>query len=424
MTIDFTLTPELEAIRLRVREFVDDVVKPGEKAMDEAAKQVDTTAADGKANRREYLKVLNGMRAQARDAGLWLPQMPKEWGGMGLGHVELAMVQAEAAKAYYGPFVLNCQAPDEGNMHTLLHWATDAQKEKYLRPLCDGTQMSCFAMTEPEVAGSDPTLIRTTAVQDGEEWVLNGHKWFISNARRATFAILVARTGPSRDADDPDLPQAANTAFLVDLPSDGWNRVREVETMHGSSGHSEIVIEDLRVPAANMLGGRGQGHLLGQYRLGPARLAHCMRWIAQAETALDMMVDRSLNRYSHGSILAEKQGIQWMIADSTMELYQSKLMVLHAAYRIDHGLDFKSEVSMAKHFVANMLGRVIDRSIQVHGALGYSTDTPLAHMYQHARWARFADGADEVHQMRIAQRTIAAYRDHGSTRTATGDLPV
>jgi acyl-CoA dehydrogenase len=173
-----------------------------------------------------------------------------------------------------------------------------------------------------------------------------------------------------------------------------------------------------------MLGGRGQGHLLGQYRLGPARLAHCMRWIAQAETALDMMVDRSLNRFSHGSMLAEKQGVQWMIADSTMELYQAKLMVLHAAYRIDNKLDFKSEVSMAKHFVANMLGRVIDRSIQVHGALGYSTDTPLAHMFQHARWARFADGADEIHQMRIAQRTIAAYRDTGSTRLGTGDLPI
>ena len=338
---------------------------------------------------------------------------------MGLGHVELAMVQAEAAKAYYGPFVMNCQAPDEGNMHTLLHWATEEQKEKYLRPLCEGMAMSCFAMTEPEVAGSDPTLIRTTAVQDGEEWVINGHKWFISNARRASFAILVCRT-----EDNPDLPQAANTAFLVDIPSEGWNRVREVETMHGGTGHSEIVIEDLRVPDANMLGGRGQGHLLGQYRLGPARLAHCMRWIAQAETALDMMVDRSLNRYAHGSMLAEKQGIQWMIADSTMELYQAKLMVLHAAYRIDHGLDFKSEVSMAKHFVANMLGRVIDRSIQVHGALGYSTDTPLAHMFQHARWARFADGADEVHQMRIAQRTISAYRDTGTTKRATGDLPI
>jgi acyl-CoA dehydrogenase len=194
--------------------------------------------------------------------------------------------------------------------------------------------------------------------------------------------------------------------------------------MHGSTGHSEILIEDLRVHDDQMLGGRGQGHLLGQARLGPARLAHCMRWIAQAETALDMMVDRSLNRFSHGSILAEKQGVQWMIADSAMELYQCKLMVLHAAYKIDNGEDFKSEVSMAKHFVANSLNRIIDRAIQVHGALGYSTDTPLAGMYQHARWARFADGADEIHQMRIAQRTIAAYKDHGTTKAATGDLPI
>ena len=273
-------------------------------------------------------------------------------------------------------------------------------------------------MTEPEVAGSDPTLIRTNAYQDGEEWVINGHKWFISNAHRASFAILIART-----EEDPEIPQAANTAFLVDIPSEGWTEVRQIETMHGGTGHSEILIEDLRVHESQMLGGRGQGHLLGQYRLGPARLAHCMRWIAQAETALDMMVDRSLNRYAHGSLLAEKQGIQWMIADSAMELYQAKLMVLHAAYKIDRGDDFKGEVSMAKHFVANMLGRVIDRSIQVHGALGYSTDTPLAHMYQHARWARFADGADEVHQMRIAQRTIAAYKDTGSTNAATGALP-
>jgi acyl-CoA dehydrogenase len=315
--------------------------------------------------------------------------------------------------------VFNCQAPDEGNMHTLLHWGTDEQKETYLRPLCDGTTWSCFAMTEPEVAGSDPTLIQTKAYQDGDEWVINGHKWFISNAHRATFAILIART-----EDDPDLPQAANTAFIVDLPQEGWTEVRQIETMHGGTGHSEILIEDLRVNQSQMLGGRGQGHLLGQYRLGPARLAHCMRWIAQAETALDMMVDRSLNRYAHGSLLAEKQGIQWLIADSAMELYQAKLMVLHAAYKIDRQEDFSAEVSMAKHFVANMLNRVIDRSIQVHGALGYSTDTPLAHMYQHARWARFADGADEVHQMRIAQRTIAAYTSHGTTKAATGNLPI
>ena len=409
MAIDFSFPPELEEIRVRVRTFIEEVVKPGEAKI----------GSPEELDRSEYINILFGMRREAQAAGLWLPHMPTEWGGMGLGHVELAMVQAEAAKSYYGPFVLNCQAPDEGNMHTLLHWATDEQKEKYLRPLCDGLAMSCFAMTEPEVAGSDPTLIKTTAVQDGDEWVANGHKWFISNARRAKFAILICRT-----EDNPDLPQAANTAFIVDLPSDGWNRVREIETMHGATGHSEIVIEDLRIPKENMLGGRGQGHLLGQYRLGPARLAHCMRWISQAETALDLMVARSLERYSHGSVLAEKQGIQWMIADSSMEIYQSKLMVLHAAFLIDKGADFKSEVSMAKHFVANMLNRVIDRSIQVHGALGYSTDTPLAHMYQHARWARFADGADEIHQMRIAQRTIAAYRDHGSTRTATGDLPL
>jgi acyl-CoA dehydrogenase len=409
MAIDFTLSPELEEIRVRVRAFVNEVVKPGELQLAELRDE----------DRGEYLNILIGMRKKASAAGLWMPHMPKAWGGMGLGHVQLAMVQAEAAKASYGPWVLNCQAPDEGNMHTLLHWGTPEQKEKYLKPLCDGTAMSCFAMTEPEVAGSDPTLIKTTAVQDGDEWVANGHKWFISNARRAKFAILICRT-----EDNPDLPQAANTAFIVDLPSDGWNRVREVETMHGATGHSEIVIEDLRIPAENMLGGRGQGHMLGQYRLGPARLAHCMRWISQAETALDLMVGRSLERYSHGSVLAEKQGIQWMIADSSMEVYQAKLMVLHAAYLIDSGADFKSEVSMAKHFVANMLGRVIDRSIQVHGALGYSTDTPLAHMYQHARWARFADGADEIHQMRIAQRSIAAYRDHGTTHSATGNLPI
>jgi len=416
MAIDFSLSPDLEAIRARVRGFIDEVVRPTEQRIDDGRLR-DT-------DKRAYYGELLGMRAAARGAGLWLPHMPAEWGGMGLGHVELAMVQAEAAKSSFGPWVLNCQAPDEGNMHTLLHWGTDAQKEKYLRPLCEGTAMSCFAMTEPEVAGSDPTLIRTSGYQDGDEWVISGHKWFISNAHRATFAILIVRT-----EDNPDIPQAANTAFIVDLPSDGWTEVRQIETMHGGTGHSEILIEDLRVHADQMLGGRGQGHLLGQYRLGPARLAHCMRWIAQAETALDMMVDRSLNRFSHGSLLAEKQGIQWLIADSAMELYQAKLMVLHAAYKVDakqrdDSVDFTAEVSMAKHFVANMLNRVIDRAIQVHGALGYSTDTPLAHMYQHARWARFADGADEVHQMRIAQRTIGAYTSDGSTRRATGNLPI
>jgi acyl-CoA dehydrogenase len=408
MAIDFTFPPDIEELRLKVRRFIEEVVRPREAKIGER-----------EGDRRFLVKNIIDMRVAAKDWGLWLPHMPKEYGGMGVGHVAMAAVSAEAAKSAFGPYALNAQAPDEGNMHTLLHWATDAQKEKYLRPLCEGMVRSCFAMTEPEVAGSDPTLIQTRAVRDGDAWVVNGHKWFISGASGAAFAILIART-----EDDPSIPQAANTAFLVDLPSPGWNVVRDVLTMAGHHNHAEIRIENLRVPKENMLGGRGQGHLLGQVRLGPARLAHCMRWIGQAEMALDMMVDRALNRFAHGSLLADKQGIQWMIADSAIELYQGKLMVLHAAYKIDRGEDFRSEVSMTKHFVANALNRIIDRAIQVHGALGYSLDTPLARMALHARWARFADGADEVHQWRIAERTIAAYKKERSTRWATGGLPL
>jgi len=406
MAIDFSFPPELELLRHKVREFVDTVVRPTEEAMDES-------------NRDELVAGIIKIRKAAHEWGLWLPHMPEEYGGMGLGHVAMAAVSAEAAKARFGPFALNAQAPDEGNMHTLLHWATEEQKETYLRPLCEGRLRSCFAMTEPEVAGSDPTLIQTRAVRDGDEWVIDGHKWFISGARGAKLAILIART-----ETDPEIPQAANSAFLVDLPAEGWEIVRDVETMSGGHNHCEIRISGLRVPNDRMLGGPGQGHLLGQARLGPARLAHCMRWIGQAEIALDLMVDRSTKRFAHGSLLSEKQGIQWMISDSAIELYQAKLMVLHAAYKIDAKQDFKSEVSMAKHFVANTLNRIVDRAIQVHGALGYSTDTPLAQMATQARWARFADGADEVHRWRIAERTIQAYQREGSTRTATGDLPL
>jgi len=408
MAIDFSFPPELEELRAKVRRFVAEVVRPAEALIQER-----------EGDRRFLVEQVVAMRQAAQEWGLWLPHMPKEYGGMGLGHVAMASVSAEAAKSGFGPFALNAQAPDEGNMHTLLHWANEEQKKRYLVPLCKGIVRSCFAMTEPEVAGSDPTLIQTRAVLDGDDWVINGHKWFISGARGAKFAILIARS-----EDDPEIPQAGNSAFLVDLPAEGWEVVRDVATMSGSHNHCEIRIENLRVPKANLLGGRGQGHLLGQARLGPARLAHCMRWLGQAEIALDMMVDRALKRYAHGSLLAEKQGIQWMIADSAMELYQCKLMILHAAYKIDKGEDFRSEVSMTKHFVANSLGRIVDRAIQVHGALGYSTDTPLASMAQHARWARFADGPDAVHQWRIAQRTIDAYKRDGSTAAATGGLPL
>jgi acyl-CoA dehydrogenase len=409
MAIDFSFPEEVELVRHKVREFIEKVVQPAEHEIE---------AHEG--DRKVLVEQVIRMRKAAQEWGLWLPHMPAEYGGMGLGHVAMAAVSAEAAKSRFGPFALNAQAPDEGNMHTLHHWGTDEQKKKYLRGLCDGRMRSCFAMTEPEVAGSDPTLIQTRAVADGDDYVINGHKWFISGAHGAQFAILIART-----EDHPEVPQATNTAFLVDIPSEGWEIVRDIHTMSGPShNHCEIRITNLRVPKTAILGGLGQGHRLGQYRLGPARLAHCMRWIGQAEIALNMTVDRAMKRFAHGSLLAEKQGIQWMIADSTMELYQSKLMVLHAAYKIDRGENFTSEVSMAKHFVANALNRIIDRAIQVHGALGYSTDTPLAHMATQARWARFADGADEVHQWRIAQRTIEAYSKTGSVASAAGDLPL
>ncbi|HET7651963.1 MAG TPA: acyl-CoA dehydrogenase family protein [Acidimicrobiales bacterium] len=410
MAIDFTLSPELEELRDRVRTFMDKEVRPAEDALD--------VARHG--DRGQMVKHIVTLRKKAQDEGLWLPHMPPEFGGMGLGPVAMATVQSEAARTSWGPFILNCQAPDEGNMHTLLHFGTPEQKEQYLRPLCDGVQRSCFAMTEPEVAGSDPTLIQTHAEQqDDGDWLINGHKWFISGARGAKFAIVIARTDP-----DASNPRARNTAFIVDTDTPGFDIVRDVETMSGSHNHCEIRFRDVRVPDSAILGERGGGHKLGQVRLGPARLAHCMRWIAQTEVAMEMMVDRATKRFAHGSLLSDKQGIQWMMADSAMELYAAKLMVLHAAYKIEHGLPFKQEVSFAKHHVANTLWRVVDRAVQVHGALGYSTDTPLANMLKQARWARFADGADEVHQMTIAKNVIGAWEGQGSLSAALGELPL
>ncbi len=406
MPIDFALPPEIEDVRQKVRSFMEAHVRPAEEKLQES-----------QADRNTYIKKIVELRQKARAQGLWNPHLPTEWSGMGLGPVAMAFVSAEAGRTMIGPFAINAQAPDEGNMHTLLHWGTPEQKEKYLRPLAEGVARSCFSMTEPEVAGSDPTLLQTSAVKDGDDWVINGHKWFASGAHGAQFAILIACTDP-----DADPPQARNTAFLIDLPAEGFEIVRDVETMAGMGNHPEIRLTNVRVPDANMLGGRGEGHRLGQYRLGPARLAHCMRWIGQAEVALEMLVDRALKRYAHGSYLAEKQAIQWMMAESAMELYTGKLMVMHAAYKIEKGLPFRQEVSMAKVHVAQSLWRIIDRAIQVHGALGISKDTPLEQMMRGARFARLADGADEVHMQTIARNVIATYKEHRSTRLATGDL--
>jgi acyl-CoA dehydrogenase len=412
MAIDFTLPPDVEATRARVREFMDAEVRPAEE-------KLYANAPDGEPDRADVVRMIIELRQKAHEWDVWLPHMPKEWGGLGLSITAMAFVSAEAARTRFGPFILNAQAPDEGNQHTLLHHANEDQQERYLKPLLEGRLRSCFAMTEPEVPGSDPTGIRTSAVLDEatDEWVINGHKWFISGAKGAGFAIVIAKTDP-----DADPPQASNSAFIVDLPADGWEIVRDINTMAGHGNHCEIRITELRVKSSQMLGERGHGHLLGQARLGPARLAHCMRWIGQTEQALEMLIERAERRQLHGAPLAEKQAIQWMMSDSAMELYAAKLMVLHAAYKIQNELPFRQEVSFAKHHVANMLWKVVDRAIQVHGALGYSTDTPLESMLRHARSARLVDGADEVHQALIARNLRQVYAETGSTHGATGDF--
>ena len=407
MAIDFTFPPEVEDARMLVHKFFTEQVQPRLSAISRGEVKED------------YGVAVKDLRGTAKAQGLWAPHMPEEWGGMGFGITAVAAMSVEAAKFPMGPYIINCQAPDEGNMHTLLHFGTDDQKEKWLRPLIEGTARSCFSMTEPDTAGSDPTQIKTAAVEDGDEWVINGHKWFTSGAHGARFAIVIAKTDP-----DAEIAQARNSAFIVPTNSEGFEMVRDVQTMGKGGGHAEIKYNNVRVPRENMLGERGGGHKLGQVRLGPARLAHCMRWIGQIETALEMLIERAQNRYAHGSLLSEKQGIQWMMSESALDLYAAKLMVLHCAYKIENGMDFRSETSMAKHHVANTLWKVTDRALQVHGALGYSNDSPLAQMLIDARWSRIADGSDEVHLMRIADMVMRSYNETGSINHATGDLPL
>ncbi|MFP6626985.1 MAG: acyl-CoA dehydrogenase family protein [Deltaproteobacteria bacterium] len=398
--LDFSFPPEVLEIRDRVRKFITEDVLPEEEKCE---------------TRAQFRDAIIRLRKKAYGQGLWCPHMPAQWGGMGLGPVAMAAVSAECGRSRIGAFVLNCQAPDEGNMHTLLMFGSDEQKERYLRPLTGGLVRSCFAMTEPEVAGSDPTGIRTRAVLAGGRWTINGHKWFISGARGAQFAIVIACTDPEADP-----PQARNTAFIVDTDNPGWQVVRDIETMAGHHNHCEIRLQDCVVPDSAILGERGGGHKLGQARLGGGRLAHCMRWIGQAEKVLEMMVERALGRELHGGVLADKQGIQWMISNSALELYQSKLMVLHAAYLLENKLPFRQEISMAKYHVANTLWRILDRAIQVHGALGFSSDSPLGDMMRQARSARLVDGADEVHLSQMCRFVIQAWQNDGSTRAATG----
>jgi acyl-CoA dehydrogenase len=402
--IDFTIPPELEDVRARVAAFVREEVLPVEPNVD--ATNLDQRLAD--------------LRGRARAAGLWNPHLPPEWGGLGLGPLGMALVSQELGVSALASLTLNCMAPDEGNMHLLLHAATDEQKERFLRPLAEGRVRSCFAMSERDVASSDPTQLRTTAKQDGDGWVLNGEKWFITGAKGAAFAIVVART-----EDDPELdPRSRYSLFLVDADNPGWDVIREIPVMgtEGPGGHCEVRLNDCRLGPDALMGRRGEGFALSQVRLGPARLAHAMRWIGVAQRALDLATQRAISREAFGKQLARHEAVAWMLADSAIDLYAARLMVLHAAWKIETEQPFRQEVAIVKVFVAETLGQIVDRAIQICGSLGYSGDLPLERFYRDARAARIYDGPSEVHRMIIARNLVKAMAAEGTTKPATGGL--
>jgi acyl-CoA dehydrogenase len=400
--VDFSIPPGLDGLRRRVADFVRDEVLPVES---------DVTEGD-------FNEILEGLRKKARDAGLWTPHLPEEWGGLGVGPLGMALISQECGVSGLASLALNAMAPDEGNMHLLLHAGTEEQKERYLRPLAAAEVRSCFAMTE-QAAGSDPTLLRARAVEDGDGWVIDGEKWFISGANGAAFAIVVAVTDP--DAENRYL---RHSLFLVDADNPGWKVIREIPVMgtEGPGGHCEVRLEQCRVPADAMLGDRGMGLALAQARLGPARLAHAMRWIGVAQRALDLAARRALEREAFGRRLAEHQAVQWMLADSGTQLYAARLMVLHAASKIEAGEDFRQEVAFVKVFVSEALGEIVDRALQIHGSLGYSGDLPLERFYRDARAARIYDGPSEVHRMVIARNLLKAAKAEGTTKGALGGL--
>lgn len=395
--IDFSVSPELEAVQQRTSAFMEEFVYPNEHLVVE--------------DEGIPVELESELQRRVKELGLWTPNLPVEWGGMGIGYIGQALMNEIIGRAVFAPRLFGNAAPDAGNAELLLVAANEEQKEKYLRPLASGEVRSCFAMTEPEVSGSDPTGLQTTAVRDGDDWVINGHKWFTSGAMGSSFAIVMAVTETSAP------PHARASMILVPTNTAGFNIVRSVPVMGsgGVGGHCEIRFENCRVPATNLLGEQGQGFKLAQLRLGPGRIQHCMRWIGAAQRSFEMMCAYSLKRRSFGEPLAKKQTVQNWIADSAAEINAARLMTLNAAWKLDRGDDARIEISLIKFFGARVLHDVIDRAIQVHGALGYSKDTPLEMFYRDARAARIYDGPDEVHRQVVAQRILKSFQ------SATGD---
>ena len=360
---------------------------------------------------RALLPRLNEKRERIKQRGWWTPHAPQHWGGLGLTLPEFAQVSEVLGMSPLGHYLCNCQAPDIGNMELLLAHGNEEQKEKFLRPLLSGEIRSCFAMTEPEHAGSNPVWMSTTAVREGDEYVLQGHKWFASSAEGAAFAIVMAVTNPAAKS----LHQRASQ-IIVPTQTSGFRIVRNISVM-GEVGedyfsHAEIALENCRVPLANLIGQEGQGFALAQERLGPGRIHHCMRWIGICERAFELMCQRAATReLAPGKVLASQQAVQHLIAECRVEINAARLLVMEAAHKLERegNLAARVEISMIKFYVANVLQRVLDCAIQIHGALGVTDDTILSFWYRHERAARIYDGPDEVHKSFVAREMLKKY---------------
>lgn len=395
--MEFSLSTELQALQERTRRFIDEVVIPSE--------------PDFPHDYQAWPALRQKLHQQAREAGLFLPHLGPEWGGLGLNWRECAVIFEEAGRSLLGPQALNCAAPDEGNMHLLEVIATPAQKERYLRPLAAGEIRSSFSMTEPPPgAGADPSLLQTSAEKRGDGWLINGKKCFISGALGAAFTIAMVRTDEIRG-------RHGATMFLVDADNPGYRVVRKIPTMDIAfpGGHCEVEFVDCMVGQEAILGEVNKGFDYAQVRLGPARLTHCMRWLGAARRTMEYATQYALERTSFGTQLSNHQAIQWMVADSEIEMHAARLMIWHAAWLLDQGEPARHETSMAKVFVAETVDQVADRMIQICGAMGIAEDIPVSRLYREIRPFRIYDGPSEVHRHSIAKRV---FRRAAQARTA------
>ncbi len=399
MSWDFSTEPDFQAQLDWMGEFVRREIWPLESISRELG-------VDG------LTRAIAPLQEQVKQRGLWAAHLPAELGGQGMGQVRLGLMHEILGTSPIAPLAFGNSAPDSGNSEILALAGTDEQKDRWLHPLLAGDLRSAFSMTEPHTPGSDPTQLATRAVRDGDEWVIEGRKWFSSNASIADFLIVMAVTNPEAR------PSQRASMFIVPTDTPGVEILRDVPTMEhpweefgAYGGHAEIAYESARVPAQALLGGEGEGFILAQHRLVPGRIHHCMRWLGVARRAFDMMCERATYRHAHGSVLADKQTVQNWIADSAAEMSAARLMTLQAAWTMDTqgSSAARTQVALIKFYGAKVLHDVVDRALQLHGSLGYSTDLPLEQMYRFARAARIYDGPDEVHRQSVARHILAGY---------------